>query len=62
MNSSERLFDVIYILKYLYFDHEKWKSSFIPAVEGLIEEYSGEIQLRYIGFPPNWKELLEMKL
>lgn len=62
MICSQRLFDIIYILKYLYIDHDKWISSFVPALEGLIEEYSCDIQLRYIGFPYNWKELIEMSL
>lgn len=62
MISSERLFDIIYILKYLYLDHDKWNSNFVPVLEGLVEEYSCDIQLRYIGFPFNWKELLEMRL
>jgi len=59
--NSQRLFDDVYIMKYLYLDHEKWKNSFVPALEGLIEEYSDDIQLKYIGFPLNWKELLDLK-
>lgn len=60
--NSQRLFDVIYVMKCLYLDHEKWKSSFVPTLEGLIEEYSCDIQLKYIGFPSNWKELLELRI
>lgn len=59
--NSQRLFDVIYVMKYLYLNHDKWKSSFVPALEGLIEEYSNDIQLKYIGFPANWKQLLDLK-
>ncbi len=58
---SKRLFDIVYIMKFLYLDHEKWKNSFVLALEGLIDEYSRDIQLKYIGFPSNWKELLDMK-
>ncbi len=59
--SSQRLFDIVYIMKYLYLDHNNWKSTIVTAFEGLIEEYSCDIKLKYIGFPSNWRELLELE-
>ncbi|OPX90272.1 MAG: Abi-like protein [Pelotomaculum sp. PtaB.Bin104] len=56
---SQRIFDIIYVMKYLFLNHDKWKNSVVRELEALINEYSMDIQLRYIGFPENWLELLE---
>lgn len=57
---SQRVFDVLYIMKYLYLNHTEWVNSFVRALEVLVtEEYSEDINLWYIGFPVNWLALLE---
>lgn len=57
--TGQRVFDIIFVIKYLYLEHEKWKSSFVPAIDGLLAEYVEDIRLRDIGFPENWLQLLE---
>jgi abortive infection bacteriophage resistance protein len=57
-STSGRIFDVIYIMKFLYLDHHKWKSSVVEGLDTLIQEYNDAIEIRYIGFPDNWREIL----
>ena len=54
------VFGYIMVLKFLYFDAEKWNHIFLPNLEALIEEYSNTIDLRLIGFPEEWKLLLRL--
>lgn len=58
----KRLFDYLLMLKFLYRDQSKWNNQFMVQLSSLIEEYEGDISLRHIGFPNNWKLLLEWKL
>ena len=60
-SNSQKIFDVIFVMKYLYLDHKQWRNGFVRILEALLAEYSSDIQLKYIGFPDNWLELLEMK-
>lgn len=55
---DRKLFSQIVMLKYLYPDKNEWKSRFIAELEALIEEYASDISLKHIGFPDNWRELL----
>lgn len=52
------VFDHILVLKFLYYDPIKWKNEFIVNLEAIIEEYNSSIELKRIGFPDNWKTLL----
>lgn len=54
-----RLFDIIYILQYLYFDKQKWNMEFLIPLEALLLEYADVINLDYIGFPLNWMKYLK---
>ena len=56
---SGKLFDVIYVLQYLYLDKKKWDSEFLIPLEALITEYIDVIQLEYIGFPNTWVHCLK---
>jgi len=56
---SEKLFDIIYVLQYLYLDKNKWNNEFIIPLEALLLEYNEAIDLNYIGFPKNWLHLLQ---
>lgn len=58
---SEKVFDIIYIMKFLYLDHNKWVNGFVYPLESLIESYSEDIDLKYIGFPENWVSLLKAR-
>ena len=56
---SNMLFDDILVLKWLHFDPDAWRMEFMPRLTALIEEYSEDIDLNKIGFPPNWEALLQ---
>lgn len=58
---SRRVFDVLYVTKYLYPNHSEWANSFLPSLEALIIQYSDDIIMQYIGFPENWLALLKKK-
>ena len=51
---KRRLWGAVLALKELYPNRDKWNSEFLPAMEALITEYHGDINLRCIGFPDNW--------
>ena len=55
---NRQLFSQIIVLKFLYPDHSKWSSHILAQLNALIEEYAHDISLEQIGFPENWKELL----
>ena len=51
---SGRLFDVVYVLQYLYLDKKRWNNEFLLPLEALISEYETAISLDCIGFPSDW--------
>lgn len=51
---SGRLFDIVYVLQYLYLDKQRWNNEFLIPLEALILEYEDVINLDYIGFPHDW--------
>lgn len=55
---SDRVFDYILVLKFLYPDPIAWKNGFLIALQALIDEYNGVIDMPCIGFPVNWEKLL----
>ena len=55
---NKRIFDYILVLKFLYFDPEKWNYNYVEQISILIEEYADCIDLTHIGFPENWKAIL----
>ena len=53
-----KLFPVLITIKRMLFsDSEIW-NSFICGLSSLMEEYADVVQLSFIGFPINWKEIL----
>mgnify|MGYP000931452954 CR=1 FL=1 len=58
-SANNRIFDIIYIMKFLYLDHHKWENSIIADLDALIQQYKDDIELRYIGFPDNWLQILK---
>ena len=58
---TKRIFDQILMLKFLYTHKQKWTTSFILPLETLINEYRDSVRFKHIGFPENWKELLEYR-
>lgn len=55
---SNRLFDMILIIKTLYPSESKWNTEVLPSVSALINEYMGIIKLNHIGFPEKWETAL----
>lgn len=55
---SSRVFDIIYVMKYLYPDPAKWRSGFLRELQALVGEYGDNVDLNFIGFPAKWYELL----
>lgn len=51
---SGRLFDVVYVLQYLYLDKKRWNNEFLRPLEALLTEYETSISLDCIGFPADW--------
>lgn len=52
-----RIYQYLFILKLLTPVPERW-NNFVTELEALIDTYSGQINLRHIGFPDNWKSEL----
>lgn len=56
--NNRRLFDNIMVVKFLYPSTNEWNAGFLKNIQGLILEYHNDMELRHIGFPNNWYELL----
>lgn len=54
----KQVFDYILVLKFLYPTPERWRETLVTPLSVLIEEYSDCINLKHIGFPENWKEII----
>ena len=57
-SADRSLFSQLLVLKFLYPDAREWNFKMMAVLEPLMEEYENDIELRHIGFPENWKELL----
>lgn len=58
---SNLVFDIIYIMKYIYPDSKVWNNEIVINLMSIIEQYEGVIDLNHIGFPPDWQSLLMVK-
>ena len=54
-----RLWGQIVMLKNLYPYKDKWNSYFVTNLQAIMNEYNSNIDLRHIGFPDNWFEVLK---
>lgn len=57
-----RIFDYVVIMKCLFMDKQDWNEYVIPRLEYIFEDFidgTTDIKLKCIGFPENWKEILE---
>ncbi len=57
-NVTNKVFDIIYAMKFLSLNKKEWNDSVVSKFEALFLEYEQYIDLYRIGFPNNWKELL----
>ena len=58
-SSKRRLWGSLLALKELYPEKEKWNHETLAAIETLVEEYCGDINLYHIAFPNDWKDRLK---
>lgn len=57
--TTNKVFLVLLVIKHLSnLNHQQYKT-FVHQVEGLINEHANSIDLKKIGFPKDWKTLLE---
>jgi abortive infection bacteriophage resistance protein len=56
-NTTNRIFVVIHLMKYLYFDNIKWLEEMVK-LQHIIAKYSKYVDLEKIGFPKDWFEVL----
>ena len=56
--ASNRIFDQICVMSYMYSDPEEWNSYVVPEIAQIIDEYSDCIDLSCLGFPVDWVEIL----
>lgn len=59
IQSHNKIFNYIYIMKYVYPNADKWENSFLLNLQVLIEHYTDHIKLKHIGFPEKWEALLK---
>lgn len=56
--SDRTLFSQMLMLSLLYPDALEWNNTVLVNLETLINNFSNDISLSHIVFPPNWKQLL----
>lgn len=52
-----KIFPVLLAIKRMLRNNDLWKSTY-TQIEAVIEEYQNDINLSFMGFPRNWKEVL----
>lgn len=53
-----KIFDYVVIMKYLFLDNEDWNTYVLPRLEYIFEDFKNDIDLKCIGFPNDWKNIL----
>lgn len=59
--ASGRIFDQIYVMSFMFSDAREWNNYVLPELEKLLARYDVFVSLDAIGFPKNWKEILEKR-
>lgn len=59
---KQRLWGAVLALKGLYPDPVKWKTTFLPSLLALFEQYEKDIDLYHIAFPKDWAARLALPL
>ncbi len=55
---TNRIFDVVHIMKFLVLDIDEWNNTLIN-IDALFEQYDNYIDIKLLGFPKNWYEILK---
>lgn len=54
-----RLWGAVSALRGVYLDSGKWNAEVLPSISSLIKEYSTDVELYRIAFPPDWDTKLK---
>ncbi|MDR1117571.1 MAG: Abi family protein [Oscillospiraceae bacterium] len=57
-NFNRKLYSSIMMLKLMQISKDKWNSEFVHELKSLIDQYEHYIELKHIGFPPDWEAQL----
>lgn len=57
-NEKQRIFGMTLVLKELYPNKAEWNREVFEPVQSLLVKYQHDVELRHIGFPQNWKNML----
>ena len=53
-----KIFDYVIVMKYLFLDNEDWNTYVLPRFEYIFDDFKDNIDLKCIGFPDDWKNIL----
>ena len=53
-----KIFDYVIVMKYLFLDVEDWNTYVLPRFEYIFDDFKDNIDLKCIGFPDDWKNIL----
>ena len=53
-----KIFDYVIVMKYLFLDNEDWNTYVLPRLEYIFDDFKDNIDLKCIGFPDDWKNIL----
>lgn len=53
-----KIFDYVIVMKYLFLDNEDWNTYVLPRLEYIFDDFKDNIDLKCIGFPDDWKDIL----
>lgn len=58
--ASNKVFDTIYVMKFLIQDQDEWNDYILPEFEQIFKLYDPFISIDSYGFPDDWKEKLRI--
>lgn len=53
-----KIFDYVIVMKYLFLDNEDWNTYVLPRFEYIFDDFKDDVDLKCIGFPDDWKNIL----
>ena len=57
-DTSHRVFDVVYVMKFLFLDDLEWDNYVVQNIGVILLEYENAVELQCIGFPEQWEDIL----
>ncbi len=52
------IFEQIIAMGLMFSDKAEWEKFVVPEMKGLIDKYGNSIELKDLGFPKNWEQVL----